>query len=73
MTLRRSSALAAAILASLLATACSDSPGGLTTPPTERSLDQQVRASISGWGVVPILPINAQAPGACRPGPITVL
>ena len=62
MTLRRSTALAAAILASLLVTACSDSPGSLTTPPTERSLDQQVRASISGWGVVPILPINAQSP-----------
>ena len=62
MTLRRSSTLGAVILASLLAAACSDSPGGVTTPPTERSLDQQVRASISGWGVVPILPINTQNP-----------
>src|SRR5436190_18982785 len=62
MTLRPSSALGAAMLALLLATACSDSTGGVTTPPSERSLDQQVRASILGWGVVPILPLNAQDP-----------
>src|SRR5881394_3172867 len=62
MTLRRSSALTAGILASLLAAACVDSTVDVTPPPAERSLDDQVRASIRGWGVVPILPVNAQDP-----------
>src|SRR5678815_3447268 len=29
---------------------------------SERSLDAQVRQAISPWGVVPILPVNAQDP-----------
>src|SRR3954469_22933488 len=47
----------------LFASACND---GTTieprTNPANQSLDDQVRASISGWGVVPILPVNGQDP-----------
>jgi cytochrome c peroxidase len=47
----------------LLAVACNDGTAiEPRTNPSERSLDEQVRASISGWGVVPILPVNAQDP-----------
>jgi cytochrome c peroxidase len=60
LTLRHCLALAGV---AVLTVACTD---GTTieprTTPTERSLDDQVRASMSGWGVVPILPVNAQDP-----------
>jgi cytochrome c peroxidase len=60
MTLRRR--LPYSILA-LFLVACDK--GGVGEPPilpSNPSLDAQVRAAISGWGVVPILPINPQSP-----------
>jgi cytochrome c peroxidase len=63
MTTRRHLVGACFALVGLSAAACVDGTVGVTPPPTgERSLDEQVRASISGWGVVPILPVNAQDP-----------
>ena len=44
----------------LITTACSD--GSVSELPTTPSLDMQVRQSLNGWGVVPILPVNAQDP-----------
>ena len=75
MTMRRHLALAACFaLVGLFAAACVDATPGLTPPSSgERSLDEQVRASISGWGVVPILPVNAQDPALRRSREITVL
>src|SRR4029077_16066294 len=56
-------ALTGIALVGLFAAACVDATPGLTPPSSgERSLDEQVRASVSGWGVVPILPVNAQDP-----------
>jgi cytochrome c peroxidase len=60
LTLSRFLALSGFVL---LAAGCND--GTIIEPrtnPPERSLDDQVRASISGWGVVPILPVTAQDP-----------
>ena len=60
MTLRRR--LPYSMLA-LLLVACDR--GGVGEPPilpSNPSLDAQVRAAISGWGVVPILPITQQSP-----------
>src|SRR6185436_17315468 len=34
----------------------------ITNPGGEASLDAQVRQTVSGWGVVPILPLNAPDP-----------
>ena len=63
MTTRRHLVGACFALVGLSAAACVDGTVGVTPPPTgARSLDEQVRASISGWGVVPILPVNAQDP-----------
>jgi len=42
------------------AAACSDGSVSAVTPPP--SLDAQVRQALNGWGVVPILPVNAQDP-----------
>jgi cytochrome c peroxidase len=44
----------------MLATACSD--GSTTDVTPAPSLDAQVRQALNGWGVVPILPVNAQDP-----------
>jgi cytochrome c peroxidase len=43
--------------------ACENGSGNdLLTPPANPSLDQQVRQTISSWGVVPILEVKAQDP-----------
>ena len=44
----------------LMAIACSD--GSVSEIPATPSLDAQVRQALNGWGVVPILPVNAQDP-----------
>ena len=44
------------------AVACGESNTDLFSPPATPSLDQQVRQSISQWGVVPILAVKAQDP-----------
>ena len=63
MTTRRHLVGVCFALAGLSAVACVDATVGVTPPPGgERSLDDQVRAQISGWGVIPILPVNAQDP-----------
>jgi cytochrome c peroxidase len=51
----------ALVIASATLAACAET---VMDPPTqsEQSLDAQVRQSIAPWGVVPILPINAQDP-----------
>jgi cytochrome c peroxidase len=58
MTMRRYRNLVVA-LASITA-ACSD--GSVSELPTTPSLDAQVRQALNGWGVVPILAVNAQDP-----------
>jgi cytochrome c peroxidase len=45
----------------LSATACKDEYS-ISDPPGEASLDLQVRQTIGGWGVVPILPVAQQNP-----------
>ena len=50
----------AAVVLAVFTTACSD--GSVSGVPTTPSLDAQVRQAINGWGVVPILPVNAQDP-----------
>ncbi|HMA24003.1 MAG TPA: cytochrome c peroxidase, partial [Gemmatimonadaceae bacterium] len=55
----QSSRLAPIALA-LLVAACSDA--SFSNLPATPSLDAQIRSALSGWGVVPILPVNAQDP-----------
>src|SRR5689334_19827844 len=50
------------VAAAALAACGSESNTDLIAPPTTPSLDQQVRQSLSSWGVVPILAIKAQDP-----------
>jgi cytochrome c peroxidase len=50
----------AAIAALTAAVACAD--GNITPIETSPSLDAQVRQAVSGWGVVPILPVTAPDP-----------
>jgi len=58
---RISAARRGAIVAvATLTAACSD--GSVSAVPTAQSLDAQVRRSLNGWGVVPILPVAAQDP-----------
>jgi cytochrome c peroxidase len=45
-----------------LTAACQDDDSVSLPTTTARSLDAQVRQAISPWGVVPILPVNAQDP-----------
>src|SRR5262245_52908541 len=52
----------------LLATACYREPPSSVDPPPEPSLDEQLRASLRGWGVVPILPTPAQSPALVELG-----
>jgi cytochrome c peroxidase len=59
MMLRRGTPLA------LCAMIAGCEPSGTIEPPAQTpdaSLDAQVRQSINGWGVVPILPVNTQSP-----------
>jgi cytochrome c peroxidase len=51
-----------ALLVGLSAAACSD--GSTSTVTANPSLDAQVRQAMNGWGVVPILPVNAQDPAS---------
>src|SRR5678816_801582 len=61
MTIRFTNASAlCAIITVTAALACSD--GSTTDFAGAPSLDAQVRQAISPWGVVPILPVNAQNP-----------
>jgi cytochrome c peroxidase len=50
----------AAIAVVALTAACSD--GTVSDVAATPSLDAQVRQALNGWGVVPILPVNAQDP-----------
>jgi cytochrome c peroxidase len=50
----------APIALALFAAACSD--GSVSNVAETPSLDAQVRQALNGWGVVPILPVNAQDP-----------
>jgi cytochrome c peroxidase len=50
----------ATITLAILTAACSD--GSVSAVSTTPSLDTQVRQALNGWGVVPILPVNAQNP-----------
>lgn len=50
----------AVVALALITAACSD--GSVSEIPTTPSLDMQVRQALNGWGVVPILPVNAQDP-----------
>jgi len=50
----------ASIALALFASACSD--GSVSNVAETPSLDAQVRQALNGWGVVPILPVNAQDP-----------
>src|SRR6266699_99316 len=50
----------APIALALFAAACSD--GSVSNVAETPSLDAQARQALNGWGVVPILPVNAQDP-----------
>jgi cytochrome c peroxidase len=61
MTMRRATNRSGVLLAALVI-GCSSSAIDVPPSPSEQSLDDQVRASLRGWGVVSILPVNAQDP-----------
>jgi cytochrome c peroxidase len=65
MTLHRRSWVA---LLALLLGACDNNNSINVTPPPDASLDAQVRAEISRWGVVPILPVVAADPALVELG-----
>ncbi|HEY9225925.1 MAG TPA: cytochrome-c peroxidase, partial [Gemmatimonadaceae bacterium] len=59
MTIRREFLIAAV---TLFGVACSDTSGPSTPPVAEATLDAQVRSTIGGWGVLPILPMRPGDP-----------
>src|SRR5262245_44719622 len=63
---RRCAMRAASVV--LLATACYRDPPSPVDPPPEPTLDEQLRASLRGWGVVPILPTPVQNPALVELG-----
>jgi cytochrome c peroxidase len=60
--MRRVRCATASIVAALALLAACDQGDVIADPPPSLTLDQQLRASLGGWGAVPILPAAAQDP-----------
>ena len=56
-----------AIALVLLAMACKDSYN-ISDPPSELTLDTELRQTIGGWGTVPLLPVAKQDPAMVELG-----